>query len=170
MAGTRYTTTDPEVIKRWAEARNGRPALMREAGNNATTLVPSIYLPEYHYQASYDEISWDEFFKMLEEEDLIFLYQEKTARGDMSLFSRVVSPQVAREATTVEPTASHAQPSAGTTLTQTESLQTPLARGTETFRHPERASGPSHAVLIGAVTFVILAILVLLAGFWPERW
>jgi hypothetical protein len=41
---------------------------MREAGTNATTLVPSIYLPEYHYQTSYDEISWDEFFKMLEEE------------------------------------------------------------------------------------------------------
>jgi hypothetical protein len=173
MAGARYTTTDPEVIKQWAEARNGRPALMREAVNGTTLSVLSIYLPDYHYQTSYDEISWDEFFKRFAEEDLVFLYQEKTARGDTSLFCRIVSPQVAIEATVepaAEPSASYTSPSATTKLTQTDSLQTPLARGTETFRHPERSPDPSRTVLIGVVALIVLAMFVLLVSFWPERW
>jgi hypothetical protein len=174
MAGTKYTTTDPEIIKRWAAARNGRPALIRDAGNGVNTPVLSIYLPDYTYRTSYDEISWNECFKRREEENLVFLYQEKTESGDRSLFGRFVSPQIAMEtmaeSTAEPPPASHAPSSTGTPLTQTDSLQTPLARGTETFRHPEQTTSPSRIVPIGLVICVILTILVILVSFWPERW
>jgi len=36
------------------------------------------------------EIGWDEFFEKFEESNLAFLYQEETASGDESRFSKFV--------------------------------------------------------------------------------
>jgi hypothetical protein len=44
-----------------------------------------------------EEISWDEFFKAFEENNLAFLYQEKMKDGKQSRFSKLVDRDNAEE-------------------------------------------------------------------------
>ena len=37
-----------------------------------------------------EEISWDEWFEIFEENDLKFLYQEETSEGEKSNFNKLV--------------------------------------------------------------------------------
>jgi hypothetical protein len=40
-----------------------------------------------------EEISWDEFFAIFDENDLAFLHQEKTADGKVSRFNKFVADE-----------------------------------------------------------------------------
>jgi hypothetical protein len=71
------TTTDHEVIRRWVEERGGRGGLLRiDFGKPDESLDP---------------ISWDEFFETFDENNLAFLYQDRTASGRKSRFAKFVS-------------------------------------------------------------------------------
>ena len=71
------TTTDHDEIRRWAQERGGRPARVKgtERGDDGDALEP---------------ISWEEFFDEFDREGLAFLYQEKTADGQLSRFNKFV--------------------------------------------------------------------------------
>jgi hypothetical protein len=86
-------TTDHEKIRKWAEARGGHPATVREtetddeAGILRLDFDPSGKgLPD----KGLDQISWNEFFDKFEDAELAFLYQEKTSDGKASRFHKFV--------------------------------------------------------------------------------
>jgi hypothetical protein len=77
-------TTDHDEIRRWVEERGGHPAEVK-----ATELLRIDY-PGFSGEDSLEEISWEEFFDAFEENNLAFLYQEKTKDGGKSRFSKLV--------------------------------------------------------------------------------
>ena len=85
-------TTDHAKIRRWAEARDGKPARVRSTGSDEDAGLLRIDFPEGGDEdEELEEISWDEFFEKFDEKRLAFVYQEKTAAGEPSRFNKFVS-------------------------------------------------------------------------------
>jgi hypothetical protein len=167
MAGQTYKTSDPEVIKRWATMRAGRPALMPSHEQKATTaVVPGIIFSTNSSLNSYPTISWRELFARMQQEGLVFVYQEKTVSGSLSHFCRFVSQEAAREVET-GPAPPAAPPSEATGLYQTDALDTPLAQGTQAFRAPHRTTKRSWRLLVGVAVLVMIIVFLIIGVFWP---
>lgn len=79
------TTTDHNTIQKWAEARDGRPAVIRTTGKGGVLRIDFGEKDE-----EFDEISWKEFFDIFDENKLAFLYQDQTNDGEMSRFNKFV--------------------------------------------------------------------------------
>ncbi|OHV87383.1 hypothetical protein [Mesorhizobium sp. ORS 3428] len=78
-------TTNHEVIRAWIEARDGRPALVRAQGRTAVLCV------DFGEQAEdLEPIEWDQFFTILDDNNLAFLHQDITAEGLPSRFNKFV--------------------------------------------------------------------------------
>ncbi len=71
------TTTDHEMIRRWAEERGGRPAAVVSPLNNKAAGGLRIDFPDYDSGEVLQEITWSEFFDKFEEQNLVFMYQEE---------------------------------------------------------------------------------------------
>lgn len=70
------TTTDHDEIRRWAEERGGRPALVVEQQDEPLGL--RIEFPEDRDQSDgLLLISWEEFFRKFDEQNLVFLYRDE---------------------------------------------------------------------------------------------
>lgn len=85
------TTTDHNKIKQWAEDRDGKPAVVEstaDSGKGGGLL--RINFPGYA-EDNLKDISWEEFFRIFDDNDLQFLYQEKTKDGSESRFFKFVS-------------------------------------------------------------------------------
>jgi hypothetical protein len=69
------TTTDHATIRKWAEARDGRPARVKGTGDakDAGLLRLDFGKPEESLEA----ISWEEFFEKFEESELALLYEDE---------------------------------------------------------------------------------------------
>jgi hypothetical protein len=91
MTGESKTTTDHETIRRWVEERGGRPARVKETGSNGDRGILRIDYPGRGDDDALEGISWEDFFEAFEENNLAFLYQEKTADGEESRFSKLVN-------------------------------------------------------------------------------
>jgi hypothetical protein len=85
------TTTKLEEIKDWAETRGGKPSKVKDAGNKKGGGIIRINFPGYSGEDSLEEISWDDWFKIFNQEKLEFLYQDETAEGKESRFFKLVS-------------------------------------------------------------------------------
>ena len=83
------TTTNHDEICRWAEARGGHPAAVRDTGDGGDPGILRIDFGEP--EESLEEIPWDEFFRKFDENNLAFLYQEQTEGGGESRFNKFVS-------------------------------------------------------------------------------
>ncbi|MBM3605012.1 MAG: hypothetical protein FJX25_09705 [Alphaproteobacteria bacterium] len=81
-----HTTRDHDEIRKWAEARDGHPAKV-DTGGKGGILRIDFGEPE----DSLTPMEWDEFFQIFDDNDLEFLYQEKTADGGTSRFNKFVS-------------------------------------------------------------------------------
>lgn len=79
------TTTNHKTIQQWAEARNGRPSVIRTGGKGGVLRIDFGEKEE-----DFDEISWEEFFKIFDDNNLAFLYQDKTKDGETSRFNKFV--------------------------------------------------------------------------------
>ncbi|KPH05862.1 hypothetical protein CO657_35560 (plasmid) [Rhizobium acidisoli] len=79
------TTTDHKKIQTWAEKRDGKPAVIRSGGKGGVLRIDFGEKEE-----EFDEIGWDEFFKIFDENKLAFLYQDKTKDGKTSRFNKFV--------------------------------------------------------------------------------
>ncbi len=95
MAGESKTTTDHETIRKWAEARGGKPATVKSTASKNDVGLLRIDFPGYRGEDALAEISWDEFFQKFDEKHLAFLYQEKTSSGEESRFFKLVSRETA---------------------------------------------------------------------------
>lgn len=79
------TTTDHDDIRKWAEARDGHPARVKGQGEGGLLRI-DFGEPEDNLE----EIDWETFFDIFDENGLAFLYQEKTQDGGTSRFNKFV--------------------------------------------------------------------------------
>ncbi|HEV2653362.1 MAG TPA: hypothetical protein VGT82_00310 [Ktedonobacteraceae bacterium] len=88
MAGEAKTTTNHHTIKKWAEARGGKPVAVKLPQGDIGLL--RIDFPGYSGADSLEEITWDAFFKQFDAKQLALLYQEETSSGEESRFFKLV--------------------------------------------------------------------------------
>ncbi|APL94572.1 hypothetical protein Sj15T_02760 [Sphingobium sp. TA15] len=83
------TTTDHDTIRKWVEDRGGRPTIVKATEDNGKGggLLRIDFREE---DDALDEIEWDEFFRIFDENKLAFLYQDKTKDGKESRFNKFV--------------------------------------------------------------------------------
>ena len=88
---TSKTTTDLKEIKKWAEERDGKPAKVKGVGKQKDNGIIRIDFPGYSGEDSLEKISWDDWYKIFEEQKLAFLYQDETSGGKESRFFKLVN-------------------------------------------------------------------------------
>jgi len=85
------TTTDHNKIKKWVEERDGKPAVVKDTRNSGKGGgLLRINFPG-GAEDSLENIEWDEFFSIFDENNLEFLYQEETKDGGESRFFKFVA-------------------------------------------------------------------------------
>jgi hypothetical protein len=93
MAGERFLTTSHRRIRKWAEARGGWPAADGAIYDHGTIRIALAGGgPD---AASTDRISWHEWFRHFDENDLVFLYEDSLPGGGHSNFARLVDRSTA---------------------------------------------------------------------------
>ena len=90
MSETSQTTTDHKKIQEWVSERGGHPARVKGTEKGSSAGLLRIDYPGFSGEDRLEEISWDEFFEGFEKNKLAFLYQEKTADGKISRFSKLI--------------------------------------------------------------------------------
>ena len=88
--------TDHRRIREWAEERGAKPACVKGTGGNKDTGMIRLDFPGYSGGDSLQEISWDEWFKAFDENNLALLMQDETADGTQSNFNKLVSRETAK--------------------------------------------------------------------------
>jgi len=83
-------TTNHDEIRRWVEDRGGHPARVKDTESKNSPGLLRIDYPGFSGGDSLEAISWDEFFMGFDENNLAFLYQEKTKDGKQSRFSKLI--------------------------------------------------------------------------------
>lgn len=97
MATQSKTTTNHGQIRRWAEARHGQPARVKGTGRRGGDPgMIRLDFPGYSGRGKLEPISWDQWFKSFDDNDLALVYQEKTAGGQRSNFNKLVGRETAR--------------------------------------------------------------------------
>ncbi|SDY22681.1 hypothetical protein [Citreimonas salinaria] len=81
------TTTDHDTIRKWAEAKGGKPAAVDRTHTDDDVGIIRIMFPDApnSEHEALEEISWDEFFEEFEKKKLALLYE------DDSMFSKMIS-------------------------------------------------------------------------------
>ena len=87
--------TNHRRIREWAEERGAKPACVRGTGGKNDTGMIRLDFPGFSGGDSLQEISWDEWFKAFDENQLALLIQEETADGEKSNFNKLVSRETA---------------------------------------------------------------------------
>jgi hypothetical protein len=83
-------TTDHDEIREWIEARDGRPTIVAATGDNGRK-GGLLRVDFGEKDEELEEVDWDEFFQIFDENDLVFLHQDQTADGKTSRFNKFVS-------------------------------------------------------------------------------
>jgi hypothetical protein len=83
-----HTTTDHDVIRKWAEERGGVPASVEGTGSDDDAGVLRIEFRDA--DDDLEEVDWDQFFKTFDDRGLAFVYQETTSDGQQSRFNKFV--------------------------------------------------------------------------------
>src|SRR6476660_2310878 len=92
------TTTDHDEIRKWVEERGGHPARVKGTEDKSGGGLLRIDYPGYSGEGKLEEISWDEFFEEFDDSERAVLHQDKTADGEQSRFSKLVSREKGRGA------------------------------------------------------------------------
>jgi hypothetical protein len=79
------TTTNHDQIRKWAESRDGYPAMV-ETGGKGGILRIDFGEPEENLEP----IDWETFFRIFEDNKLAFLYQDEVKGGGTSRFNKFV--------------------------------------------------------------------------------
>jgi len=85
-------TTDHDEIRKWIEARKGRPSIVGSTGDNGRQ-GGLLRIDFAEKDEELEEVDWDQFFKIFDESKLAFLHQDKTADGKVSRFNKFVSAE-----------------------------------------------------------------------------
>ena len=91
--GRSLVTTDHDVIKRWAQERDARPATVEGTEHDGRVGVLRLNFGGTDSRDSrLREISWDDWFETFDARNLNFMYQETRTDGQQSNFFRLESP------------------------------------------------------------------------------
>lgn len=87
------TTTDHGEIRKWAEAKGGKPAAVKRTHSDDSTGIIRIMFPDApnSQHDALEEISWDKFFDQFEKSKLALLYEQD------SMFSKLVGRDTAEK-------------------------------------------------------------------------
>lgn len=96
MAQAKVTTNHDE-IRKWAEARGGRPAAVRRTHSKEDPGIIRLEFPgaPNARDEALEEISWDEFFAKFDEAELALLYEEERPGGGRSNFNKLIGRETA---------------------------------------------------------------------------
>jgi hypothetical protein len=89
--GRSLATTDHDVIRQWAEARDAKPATVPGTEHGDHLGVLRFDFPGYGGD-DLKEVGWDEWFDTFDQRKLNFLYQEERKDGEQSNFFRLENP------------------------------------------------------------------------------
>jgi hypothetical protein len=89
MARAVHTTTDHQEIRRWAEAHGGKPAAVKGTGKKGDPGILRIDFPGFSGERTLRPISWEEFYKWFDANELALLYREDDR------FNKLVSRETA---------------------------------------------------------------------------
>ena len=83
-------TTDHDEIRKWIEDRGGRPSVVADThGNGRKGGLLRVDFGEKDEEL--EEIEWEEFFAIFDENELAFLHQDETSGDKTSRFNKFVS-------------------------------------------------------------------------------
>jgi hypothetical protein len=93
-SGQTLATRDHDVIRDWAERRNAIPATAtRTRGGEPRTLRFDFLGDDGGGRNDrLEEVPWEEVFRIFDERDLVFLFQETRRDGSQSNFWRLLNP------------------------------------------------------------------------------
>jgi hypothetical protein len=89
--GRSLATTHHEVIRRWAEDRDGVPATVE--GTEHGDHLGVLRIDFGGNDANLRQVSWEEWFKTFDDRGLNFIYQEQRSDGQQSNFFRLENPE-----------------------------------------------------------------------------
>lgn len=81
-------TIDHDEIRAWAEERGGRPVIVAATEDDEGGGLLRIDFGEPNEE--FEEIDWERFFEVFEENELALLHQDETASGKPSRFAKFV--------------------------------------------------------------------------------
>ena len=82
---TSEQTHNHDEIRKWAEKRGGIPARIKGTDKNDDEGILRIHFPENSSDdEKFEEIDWNDFFNMLDENKLDLLYQDTKKDGETS--------------------------------------------------------------------------------------
>jgi hypothetical protein len=90
--GRSLITTDHEVIRKWAEEREAKPATVPGTEHDDRPGVLRFDFPGYGGQ-ELKEIAWDDWFRTFDGRKLNSIYQEHKKDGSLSNFFRLENPE-----------------------------------------------------------------------------
>ena len=87
------TTTNHDEIRRWAEAKGGKPAAVDRTHKKGDVGIIRIMFPDNprSEHEALTEITWDEFFDEFEKRELALVYEKDL------LFSKIVGRDTAEK-------------------------------------------------------------------------
>jgi glutathione synthase/RimK-type ligase-like ATP-grasp enzyme len=91
MANAKVTTNHDE-IRKWAEARGGRPAVVRSTHGKGGTGIIRFEFPgaPHAKDENLEQISWEEFFEKFDEAKLALLREDERPGGERSNFNKLI--------------------------------------------------------------------------------
>src|SRR5690606_12525991 len=75
---THYTSNHTE-IRRWAKRHGARPGIARDTIASRDLDQLTLVLPGERGEENVEFIDWDEFFRRFDEEEMVFVYEERKA-------------------------------------------------------------------------------------------
>ena len=90
-------TTDHTEIRQWAERHGARPARVKGTGGPNDPGILRLDLPGDGPDPNLEPISWEEWFRAFDENQLAFVYEDEKAAGHPSTFNKLVSRETAEE-------------------------------------------------------------------------
>lgn len=85
------TLVDHEEIRRWARERGATPSLGRRTHEDDSIGVIGLDFPGSRVPDSLEEISWDEWFRNFDENDLALIVEGEMANGQSSNFHKLAA-------------------------------------------------------------------------------
>ena len=80
-------TTDHQDIRDWADARGGRPVVIRGARERAGGLRID-WSGRGH--EGVEQVSWQDWFRRFDEQGMSLVFRERTGSGDLSRFCKLM--------------------------------------------------------------------------------
>ena len=85
---TAKPTTDHDAIRKWVEARKGRPARVKATGRGKDPGILRIDFPGFSGEDTLEQIEWDEFFEWFDKNKLALLLSSERGNRFNKLVDR----------------------------------------------------------------------------------